>query len=144
MKKFLFAIVCSLMILTASAQSFLGSVYQPVEVENPYGNPILREMERAVGASQGTPCYESPHRQQAPQYQQIRAYRYANGNWYKITLKVFVKHDRVYVHSYQDRSSKMWIDAFNASAQETTRYDGATIYENFDFKARISGFMVYF
>lgn len=148
MRKILFIVVCCLMSLSASAQFNLGSIYQPVEVENPYGNPILDEMRRVTSGSmnQGSSTYETPRpqRQRAPQYQIIRGYRCINGYWYKINLKVFAKRDNVYIHSYQDRNSKMWVNAFDADARETTKYDGALVHENFDYKARISGFTVYF
>lgn len=94
---------------------------------------------------QGSSSYEySRPQRQTPRYVAIRGYRCINGNWYKVNLKVYAKGDNVYVHSYQDRNSNMWYDAFDATARVTTKYDGATVFENFDYKACISGSTVYF
>lgn len=136
----------SLSIFSQSIPNLVSS-YDPVLVENPYRNPVLEELDKSVfgnSRSSTNNPYSSMSQKSSPDYQLIRGYKRINGNWCKINLKVFVKGKNVYVHGYQDRNSGIWLDAFNTYAQETTRYDDSVIYENFDYKARISGFMVYF
>jgi len=148
MKKIILSVIICFLSLSAFSQYIpeLGTVFQPVESSNPYSNPFLEELQRMnrQSNSNNNNTFESTPRQSSPNYEIIRGYRYTNGNWYKMNLKVFVKGESVYIQSYQDRNSSIWIDAFNSNAQQTSKFDGTTIYENFDFKARISNFMVYF
>lgn len=131
--------------LASYCQSYddFASHYQSVEVENPYEDPVEQVLQGMIAQQQhsSAPVF----RQQAPQYQQVRGYRYTNNNWQMVNVQVFVKNNVIYVHSYLNRDANMWIDAFNAQLYRTTRNDGSVIYNNFNYKTPINGLgYVYF
>jgi hypothetical protein len=139
MKKLVLFFICSLLSLASYAQSYydFGSHYQSVDVPNPYQDPVEGVLQNMLSRNQHQSA--PMQRQRAPQYQQVRGYRYANGNWQIINVQVFIQNNAVYVHSYLNRDANMWIDAYNAQAYRTTRNDGSVVYDNFNYKTPIQG-----
>lgn len=86
-----------------------------------------------------------PRVQNNTSYETIYAYIVRNNKFQKIKIKVYQKGSTIYVNSYYDKETNMWYNAFNTNASQTTRYDGDVIYNNFDYKASVSGLgYVYF
>ena len=78
-------------------------------------------------------------------YEIIYAYIVRSNKFQKIKIKVYQKGSNIYVNSYYDKETNMWYNAFNTNASQTTKYDGEVIYNNFDYKASVSGLgYVYF
>jgi hypothetical protein len=143
MKKIVLLVVCSMLTISSYSQVDFTSVYQPVNVENPYSDPVEEALQGMIAQQnhRSAPVLKK----QVPQYQQVRGYRFVNGNWQIVTAEVFEQNNVIYVHSFLNRDANMWIDAFNAQLYRTTRNDGSVVYDNFVYKTSITGLgYVYF
>lgn len=98
-----------------------------------------------LGLGSGSTVQTPPPPQQNTAYTTIYAYTIKNGQFHKIRLKILEKGNNIYIKSYYNKDSNIWYDAYNTTAQQTTKYDPDVVYNNFDYKAIISGLgYVYF